>query len=75
MSWRKDLPPETGIYLVSIVRERQLGDQAFKYFAHYDSESQQWFKYDPFDDNYEPNEPIDGRITGWTEEVPGVLIN
>ena len=71
MSWIINrLPDETGTYLVSIMRNRKFGVQAFKYVGHFDSETQRWFKYDPFDDHSEPTEEIDGQVTAWTDEIP-----
>jgi len=70
MNWITNrLPDETGTYLISVNRRRGFGGQAFKYVGHFDFETKKWFKYDPFDDNYEPTEEIDGEVPAWTDEL------
>lgn len=71
MNWKTvEKPSETGPYLVSVMRQRSHGRQAFKYIAHYNKENDKWYKYDPYDDNYKPTEEISGEISAWNDDLP-----
>jgi len=75
VGWITDkTPSETGAYLVSVLRKRGLGKLAFRYIAYYDRDQNKWFKYDPFDDGYEPKEDITYEVTAWSKDDFGVML-
>ena len=74
MNWISDKnPTESGNYLVSIQIQRNYGIQVFNYMAHYETGSNSWFKYDPFEVNYTPTIPVEGQVNAWAEDV-GVFL-
>lgn len=76
MNWNlyPDNPPtETGRYTVSLHRHLGHGISVSNYLAHYDSENNTWYKYDPFDDKYTPKEDITNMIVGWASDMGSFL--
>ncbi len=69
MEWMntvQELPIESGPYLVSVKVNKRFGVAVFKYVAHFDSETNNWYKYDPFNNDYEPTELIsEGEVLAW----------
>ena len=62
-SYPRNLPNETGPYIVSLQGRAKQGIIVSNYSAYYDKESRKWFKYDPFVDNFEPVEEITQMVT------------
>jgi hypothetical protein len=72
MDWKSypaEHPKESGKYLISVHRQLPAGIQVFNYSSHYDVDVDKWYKYDPFDDNYTPNEEINDKVAGWINDV------
>jgi hypothetical protein len=70
MEWITDeRPPYTGPYLVSVKRQREHGIEIFKYVAYYVGEQNEWYKYDPFENNYIPHDRIEGHVTAWADNT------
>ncbi len=70
ITYKNKKPLETKTYLVSIKRHRPGGNNDFVCIAHYDIDKDQWYKYDPFDDFYEPKEKIDediNQVKAWSD--------
>ena len=66
MKWNtKGLPKETGRYVVSLEIKKPHGIMIFHYVAYYDAETNKWFKFDPFVDNYQHEKEIEGKVTAW----------
>lgn len=62
-------PPETGTYLASIIIQGPHGRHAFYDALYYEKDSKEWYKYDPFDLSYKPKERVNGRVTGWSNDI------
>jgi hypothetical protein len=76
MEWKgfpQEPPQTTGNYTVSIKRPKGYGEYIFNDSAYYDSETQSWYKYDPWDDKYEPKEEITNMVIGWIDGVMSYL--
>ena len=72
MEWispEERLPKDKGPYVVSIIKDFGAGKLVFNYVAHYDAQNQDWYKYDPFDPRFKPNEKIGDKILGWIDDV------
>jgi hypothetical protein len=49
--------------------QRSYGIHVFKYVAYYNKDNNQWYKYDPFSENYTPSDLIDGEVTAWADNT------
>ena len=68
MNWKnitQELPNESGNYLASVSIPQGDGLYVFTDLVHFDCNNNRWFKCDPFDPNYVPNEDISHLIKGW----------
>jgi hypothetical protein len=69
MNWNTDKNPnESDTYLISGERLYGNGKLAFMYVAYFDSNTKEWYKYDPFQDKYKPSEKIEGVIA-WGSDI------
>jgi hypothetical protein len=62
-------PNDTGNYIASIRRQLALGHYVFSDLCHYNADTQRWYKYDPFVDNYIPAQDITNIVVGWMENM------
>lgn len=68
------LPEETGNYLVTlVVADPSGGTWITRYFAHFNTETQTWFKSDVDLPNRGHSTPLPGRVTEWYPELPTSL--
>lgn len=65
ISYPERKPEQSGPYVVSIQRPYNNSDLTFKYVAYFNADSNEWFKYNPFEDENGILEKIDFRINGW----------
>ncbi len=64
-------PDDSGRHLIYAMRILPNGDSSvFRYIAHFDVDNNTWYKYDPFDNNYVPTEPLDASVIEWFTELP-----
>ena len=74
MQWNSHAnPSESGRYTVSVQVQRSHGIEVFNYVAHYDAESNKWYKHDPFEVNAEHVNEIEGNVNAWMEDM-GVFL-
>lgn len=65
----EELPIDSGPYLVSVKISKRFGVAVFKYVAHFDSDTNQWYKFDPFNNDYKPTELInEGEVMAWGKD-------
>lgn len=75
MNWITDRnPAQSQPYLVSIVMQKTHARHGFTYVAYYEVDTNTWYKYNPFLENYKPEEPVEGTVTAWSEGI-GVFLN
>ncbi len=68
VNWiRNNNPNETSSYLVSMSLKNAIGSYTFMHVAHYDSDSNKWYRFDPFDSEAQIKEEI--SIIAWTDEA------
>jgi hypothetical protein len=72
MNWipyPQNKPDRSGSYTISVIRKTSSkSDFGFTYTAHYDSNTDEWFKYDPFDDIDYLKEKITDNVTAWSDD-------
>lgn len=65
INYPENRPNVSQPYLVSVTRPYNGGDLTFNYVAYYNTENNQWFKYDGFSNENNILERITDRINGW----------
>lgn len=74
MSWKQYThaqPEQSGAYLISVSRKTNEDVEfVFNYVAYYDSGTNQWYKYDPFQNKKDSaiQEQINDNIIAWKSE-------
>lgn len=74
MSWKQYidvLPEQSGAYLISVSRKTNENVEfVFNYVAYYDSGTDHWYKYDPFQSKKDNaiQEQINDKIIAWKSE-------
>jgi hypothetical protein len=74
MQWKMlniEKPPQSGTYLVSIMKATDYGQYGFRYLSHFDEEHNSWHQYDAFESTV--GEEITDRIIAWSE-IPPVFL-
>lgn len=72
MQWRSfphEFPKRSGNYIVSVHKQQTFGIKVFNYPAQFDEPTRRWYKYDGFDNNYEPTEDITEMVAGWVDDL------
>lgn len=68
ISTKRELPMESGSYLISISTKKYGNEFVFTYMGYFDVSSKNWYKYDAFDE--EPiKDLIIEKIIGWAKDL------
>ena len=68
ISYPETKPKASQPYLISVTRPYLDGDLTFNYIAMYNVETNEWFKYNPFEDN-STGEKMNLKVNGWVEDL------
>lgn len=71
MEWintKRELPTESGSYLISVSVKEHGNEFVFTYVGYFDISSKRWYKYDAFDDT-PVKEIINQKILGWAKNL------
>ncbi len=68
ISYPETKPNSSQPYLVSVTGPYLGGDLTFNYIAIYSAETDEWYKYNPFEENSK-GEKINLKINGWCSDL------